>query len=173
MTDVIQHHTWAIDPVHSRLRFEVKYLHLTIISGWFNEFDGILMASEHFHYSQLNLSIYTRSICTGNDVRDAHLRSTDFLDTDRYPTISYHSTSILMEDNTMYISGLLSIKNITKEFSISARYMGKAHDERGNMKAGFTIDEQLNRADFNIMYNKMVIAEEVALRGDIQLLLFE
>ena len=168
---------WSIDPIHTRIRFESKYLLLTAVSGWFTEFEGtVTTPSDDFAGSEIRVAIYTNSLYTGNEERDAHLKSADFFDSRRYPVIGFRSTKVTVVDTTVDISGSLTIKDITKELNFTAKHTGISQDPMGNFKAGFEMDILLNRKDFNISWNQVIdkfgvmIADEVKLHCDLQLL---
>jgi polyisoprenoid-binding protein YceI len=168
---------WAIDPVHTRLRFEAKYLLISTVSGWFRELEGsVISQNENFNDSQIKLTIYTHSLYTGIEERDNHLRSADFFDADRYPTITFQSTQVQAEGDTIYIKGNLIIKNITQEISLVAKYLGSVTDPMGNRKAGFEMDAEFDRKDFDITWNQffdkqgVLISDKVKLHADLQLL---
>src|SRR5262245_9828857 len=133
--------TWAIDPVHTSIRFEAKYLLITSISGMFREFEGMVVSEENdFCNSEITLTIYTNSLFTGNDTRDHHLRSPDFFDTKQYPAIHFKSTSVTADGANLQVSGVLTVKNITQEYVFTARHLGTTVDPEGNTKAGFEME---------------------------------
>jgi polyisoprenoid-binding protein YceI len=174
----IKHTTiWAIDPVHSKIRFDAKYLMITSVSGWFREVEGtVICDDEGFNESEIRLTIYTHSLFTGIDERDNHLRSADFFDTAKYPTITFQSTHVQVQENDIKITGLLSIKDITQELVFTAKYLGSVPDPMGNTKAGFEMDTVFDRKDFNITWNQffdkqgILISDQVKLHADVQLL---
>ncbi len=89
MSTTVKQATWAIDPIHSTIRFDAKYLLITSVSGWFREFEGTLVSGcDGFDNSEIQLTIYANSLTTGNEERDNHLRSADFFDTKNYPPYS-------------------------------------------------------------------------------------
>lgn len=168
---------WMVDPVHTRIRFESKYLLLTSVSGWFTEFEGSVIAPMNdFSGSEIRMTIYTNSIYTGNDERDNHLRSADFFDARRYPTIEFRSATVAVDQANIHVSGQLTIKDVTQSLEFDVRHTGISKDPMGNSKAGFEMDTVFNRKDFNINWNQVIdkfgvmIADEVKLHCDIQLL---
>jgi polyisoprenoid-binding protein YceI len=177
MENEITRTTWAIDPVHTKIRFDAKYLLLTSVSGWFREVEGtVINNSDSFSDSEIMLTIYTHSLFTGIDERDDHLRSPDFFDAKKYPTIKFKSTSVLVEGDEIKITGLLAIKDITQEIVFTAKYLGIVTDPMGNVKACFEMDTIFDRKDFNITWNQffdkngILISDQVKLHADIQLL---
>lgn len=168
---------WVIDPVHSRIRFDTKYLLLTPVSGWFTQFEGAVVTTEdNFQGSRAQLTIYANSVYTGNEQRDAHLRSPDFFDAARYPVITWKSNAVTVQGNEIEATGTLTIKGIDQEITLRARHVGTSPDPMGNTKAGFTLDTTLNRKDFNITWNQFIdkhgllLSDEVVLHCDVQLL---
>lgn len=168
---------WVIDPVHTRIRFDTKYLLLTPVSGWFTQFEGsVVTAKDSFDGCQAQLTIYTHSVYTGNEERDAHLRSADFFDAARFPTITWRSGSVSVQGDRIEAAGTLTIKGIDQDITLHARHEGTSPDPMGNIKAGFTVDAKLNRKDFNITWNQLIdkhgllLSDEVALHCDVQLL---
>lgn len=168
---------WMVDPVHTRIRFESKYLLLTAVSGWFTEFEGTVVSpNDDFSESDIRLTIYANSLYTGNEERDNHLKSADFFDTRRYPTISFRSTAVTVNAASLHVSGQLTIKDVTQPLEFDVRHIGISKDTMGNSKAGFEMDTLFNRKDFNISWNQVIdkygvmIADEVKLHCDIQLL---
>ena len=177
MEDLQSSTIWMVDPVHTRIRFESKYLLLTAVSGWFTQFEGSVVApANDFSGSEIRLMIYANSIYTGNDERDNHLKSPDFFDVRRYPVIGFRSTAVSVQEASIQVSGQLTIKDVTKSLEFNVHHTGISEDPMGNCKAGFEMDAVFNRKDFNISWNQAIdrfgvmIADEVKLHCDIQLL---
>lgn len=168
---------WRIDPVHTKIRFDAKYLMITDVSGWFRELEGTVKSVDGgFGKSSISLTIYTNSIFTGVDDRDAHLRSPDFFDAKQYPTIQFNSTSVQVRKDRVHIKGVLTIKGISHEIKFTASYLGSVPDSLGNTKAAFELDMIFNRKDFDISWNQyfdkqgVLISDKVQVHADIQLL---
>lgn len=168
---------WVIDPVHTRIRFDTKYLLLTQVSGWFTQFEGTVVTSDDsFDGSDVQITIYANSVYTGNEQRDGHLRSADFFDTQKYPIISFKSSLVKVEGDIIDAAGSLQIKDVEQAVQLQAKYVGTVNDPMGNQKAGFTLDATFNRKDFHISWNQfidqkgLVLSDEVTLHCDVQLL---
>jgi polyisoprenoid-binding protein YceI len=177
MEDANKEEVWVIDPVHTRIRFDTKYLLLTPVSGWFTQFEGAVVTTNgSFDNSRTQLTIYTNSVYTGNEERDAHLRSADFFDAAKFPTITWKSDTVTMQGNDIQATGPLTIKGIGQDITLQATHVGTAPDPMGNIKAGFTLETTLNRKDFNITWNQyidkhgLLLSDEVVLHCDVQLL---
>jgi len=167
---------WLLDPVHSRIRFDVKYL-LSTVSGWFSEFEGSVRTSnDGFDGAAAQITIYSNSLTTANEERDAHLRSAAFFDTVQFPVLHFQTPEIKlsMEDGT--ITGLLTIKNIAQPVTLRVHYLGTTTDPMGNFKACFELSTLINRREFDMTWNQLIdrggllLSDEVAIHCDIQLL---
>ncbi len=177
MSTTAKQATWAIDPIHSTIRFDAKYLLITSVSGWFREFEGTLLSGcDGFDNSEIQLTIYANSLTTGNDERDNHLRSPDFFDTKKYPVIQFRSTAVTTQDKHITVTGILTVKGIEHPYSFNATFLGICPDPNGNTKAAFEMDTVLNRKDFNITWNQLfdknglLLSDEVKVHCDLQLL---
>lgn len=168
---------WAIDQVHTRVRFDARYLLITSVSGWFRELEGTVISHRSdFSACEVQLVIYSESLYTGVEERDTHLRSADFFDCERFPRILFQSTSVRAKEDKLLINGELTIKGISLPIAFDARYHGTVSDPMGNTKAGFEADIVFDRRLFNIHWNQffdrngILISDEVRLHADIQLL---
>jgi len=177
MSTSVKQATWAIDPIHSTIRFDAKYLLITTVSGWFREFEGTVVSGQDgFCNSEINLTIYTNALTTGNEERDNHLRSSDFFDAKQYPVIQFNSTAVTMQEKKIEVSGTLTVKGTAHPFSFTANFLGMCSDPLGNSKAAFEMDAVLNRKDFNITWNQrfdkngLLLSDEVKVHCDLQLL---
>ena len=177
MSTTVNKATWAIDPIHSTIRFDAKYLMITSVSGWFREFEGTVLSDcTGFNNSEIQLTIYTHSLNTGNDLRDNHLRSPDFFDAKQFPTIQFRSTAVTTYDKRIEVAGILTVKGIEHPFTFNTTFLGMCADPLGNTKAAFEMDTVLNRKDFNITWNQLfdnnglLLSDEVKIHCDLQLL---
>ncbi|WP_205510526.1 YceI family protein [Longitalea arenae] len=177
MNTTVKQATWAIDPTHSTIRFDAKYLLISSVSGWFREFEGTVVSGQDgFCNSEINLTIYTHSLNTGNNERDNHLRSPDFFDSKNFPTIQFRSTEVTMQEKNIRVTGRLTVKGIEHPFSFTATFLGMCADPMGNTKAGFEMNTVLNRKDLNITWNQLfdrnglLLSDEVRVHCDLQLL---
>lgn len=169
--------TWVIDPVHTRIRFSIRYLLLTSVSGWFTRFEGVIMAAaDDFSDAQVQLTIFTSSIGTGNTRRDAHLRSADVFDVEKYPVISFESTSVETAGLFINMTGILRIKDLTEVIRFNIMHNGTVADQLGNIKAGFEMESAFNRRDLHLQWNEYfdtfgkLLSDEVKIFCDVELL---
>jgi len=167
--------TYVVDPTHSSIGFTVRHAMVTKVRGTFDEFEG----SGHFDPetpadSRVNLTIQAKSINTRNADRDAHLRTNDFFDMERYPELRFESTSVKGLDGDRYaVTGDLTIKDVTKAVTIEFESTGSAVDPYGNQRLGFEGRTTINRKDWGITWNAaletggVVVSEKVNLEFDV------
>lgn len=146
--------TYAIDRSHSEAIFQVRHL-LSKVRGRFAEFDGTIALDEaQLENSSVEFSIKAASIDTNEPQRDAHLRSDDFFAAEKFPTLTFKSTSIARRDgNTFDVTGDLTIRGVTKRIVLPVEYLGKASDPWGKEKVIFEAETTLNRKEFGLNWN--------------------
>lgn len=150
--------TWIIDRAHSLVEFAVKHLVVTTVKGHFREFEGTIHLDEaNPANSSVEASIDVASIDTNVPDRDAHLRSDDFFNAEKYPKITFRSTRVEMVDEAhARVYGLLTIRDVTKEVVLDTEYEGQIDDPWGNRRAAFTATTEISRKDFNVRWNQMI-----------------
>jgi polyisoprenoid-binding protein YceI len=145
--------TWAIDPVHSEVGFSVRHLMLSKVRGRFGRFEGRLVTADDPLASSVEATIDLGSIDTNNADRDAHLRSVDFFDVERHPTMTYQSTGIRPVDGGFVVDGELSLHGITRPVSLSSQLEGFLPSSPfGDTRVGFSATGEINRSDFDINF---------------------
>jgi polyisoprenoid-binding protein YceI len=146
--------TYQIDPAHSEATFQVRHL-ITKVRGRFSDFDGAIAFDETApEESSVRLTIQAASIDTNQKDRDAHLRSADFFETERYPTITVVSTSIAPQADGAYaVTGQFTIRDVTRTITLPVTYLGKARDPWGNERVAFETEYTLNRKDYGLTWN--------------------
>ncbi|MGE6221772.1 YceI family protein [Nubsella zeaxanthinifaciens] len=166
---------WALDPTHSELQFKVKHLMITTVTGSIKSFSAELESEgDDFTNASISFSGDISSIDTGNGDRDGHLKSGDFFDAEKYPAISFKSTSVEKDGSDYVVKGDLTIKDVTKPVKLNAEFGGIATDPWGNTKAGFTLSGKVNRTEFGLTWNAaletggVMVSEEVKILGELQ-----
>ena len=148
---------WTIDPAHSTIAVTAQHLALSKVHGRFRQFSGELVVADPLEQSRCEARIAAGSIDTGNEQRDAHLRSEDFLDAERCPEIRYRSTAIESAGPGRWtVHGLLDLAGTTRDVPLDVRYRGSRPDPWGGIRAGFTATARLNREDFRMNWNQAV-----------------
>jgi len=167
---------WAFDPAHSEITFKVKHLMISNVKGEFKQFDTSLVADDdNLTNALVKASIQVASISTNNDDRDGHLKSVDFFEVEKFPTINFESTSIeKFDEENGQLKGKLTIKGITKEVSFDLEFGGISKDPWGNEKAGFSLNGNINRADFGLTWNAaletggVLVSDIIKIAAEIQ-----
>lgn len=149
---------WKIDEVHSKIRFSARHLVIAEVEGEFDKFDfNLNNDGDDFSTSQVELTIETDSVDTRNNDRDNHLRSADFFDAEKFPTIKFKSRSVKKINNEKYILlGDLTIKENTRPIELDVIYGGQIKDPWGNTRAGFNVKGRLNRFDYGLKWNNLI-----------------
>ncbi len=166
--------TWQLDPTHSELGFKVKHLMITNIKGEFRNFSAAI-DGEEFSKAAISAMIDTSSIFTNEDNRDAHLKNADFFDVDNHKEMTFKGSSLnKMDEENFELTGMLSIKGISKEIKLDVEYGGTSTDPWGNEKMGFSINGKINRSDYGLNFNAaletggFLLGEEVKISADLQ-----
>ena len=164
---------WVLDPMHSEVQFKVKHLVISTVSGFFKSFEGELdTENDDFSDAKISFSLDINSIDTNQSQRDEHLKSADFFDAEKYPKISFKSTSFTKAGDVEYkLAGDLTVKGVTKPVTLDVEFGGAADDFYGNTKAGFEISGKINRKDFGLTWSGVTEAGAVVVGEDIKLLI--
>jgi len=145
---------FVFDPGHSYVGFVARHLMVAKVRGQFTDLAGTLTVAEDTALCSVEATIHTASITTHNDQRDTHLCSTDFLDTDRYPTMTFHSTAIVGSATSgLTVLGELSITECTRQVRVDVELNGVVTDPWGQQRIALTATTQIDREDFGITFN--------------------
>lgn len=161
---------WKSDPVHSGVRFTVTHMLVSEVNGRFKEFEVMVkQGKEDFSGSTVEATIKTASVSTDSDNRDKHLRSDDFFNAEKYPAITFKSTSFEKTGGDSYaIKGDLTIRDVTKPVTLEAKLFGMVIDPRGT-RVGFRATTTVNRFDFGVRWDRtldtggFVVSEDVPI----------
>lgn len=156
--------TWNIDPAHSEVAFVVRHL-MTKVRGSFTEFTGSVQIAEDIAASSANAEIQLKSIDTRNADRDAHVRSAEILDIEKYPTFSFATTGVRFDGSDYLVDGDLTIRDVTRPITLEVEFNGIGTDPWGGTRAGFTATTSISRKDYGIDFN-LPLGGDKALLGD-------
>jgi len=145
--------TWAIDPVHSEVSFVVRHMAVSKVRGRFDKFEGTIVTGEDPLASSVNATIDATSISTGQEQRDAHIRSADFFHIEEYPTFTFTSTGLKPNGDDFLLDGDLTIRGATKPVTFKLELGGFGPDAFGGTRAGFSASTDINRHDFGVSFN--------------------
>lgn len=146
---------WTTDPMHSFVNFSVKHSGISLVNGSFKKFNGEFTSDKaDFTDAKVSFTVEVASVSTSVEMRDNHLKTDDFFNAEKYPKMTFESTSMKkLKGNEYELNGKLTIRDVTKDVTFKVTYGGEAKDQRGNVKAGFAATTTINRLDYNIKYD--------------------
>lgn len=162
---------WKVDQEHSEIKFKVKHLVVSTVTGQFTSFKGKVEADNaDFSDAKISVEADANSIDTKNEQRDGHLKSPDFFDAANHPKLTFISKSITKKSDDEYVVlGDITIRGTKKEVSLNVTYNGTTKGFGGVDVAGFEISGKLNRFDFGLQWNALtevggiVVGDEVKI----------
>jgi polyisoprenoid-binding protein YceI len=168
--------TWNIDTSHSGVHFSVRHMVIAKVRGAFDRFSGVVELDEaNPAASKVSVRIEAASIDTREEKRDAHLRSADFFDVEKYPELTFTSTKVEKLDGDEYrVTGDLTIHGVTKEVVLDAESLGAGKDPWGNDRIAFSATTAVNRKDFGLTWNQaletggVLVGEKIEISLDVQ-----
>jgi polyisoprenoid-binding protein YceI len=169
--------TWDIDPVHSEVGFAARHMMVSKVRGRFNSFSGEIVTAENFLDSSVTAVVGLASVTTGNEQRDGHVRSADFLDVDSYPTMTYRSTGLRQDGEDYVLEGELTLHGVTRSVPLALEVTGFGPDAYSGTRAGFSATTAINRSDFGIDISLpldgggVVVSDKIQVQLDIQAVL--
>lgn len=159
---------YKFDPVHTEVGFTIRHL-FSKVPGRFTEFDGTIRFDEqNLPASSVDFTIQAKSINTGNERRDGHLRSADFFDVDKIPTITFKSTKVSAFTGKKFkVMGDLTMRGVTKPVTLDCEFLGAGDLGPMGYKAGFDATTTVNRKDYGILWNKTLDQGSTVLGDDV------
>lgn len=162
--------TWQIDATHSNVEFAVTHLMISRVKGRFSDISGTVVTDGTPDGSQIDVSIATTSVSTHDAARDAHLRSPDFFNAEKFPHIHFVSTSVKPKgDNEYRVVGNLTIRDVTRPIELEVTREGAGRDPWGSDRVGFSVTARLDRRDFGLTWNQTLEAGGVLVSNDVKL----
>ena len=149
---------WVIDKAHTKIGFSVSHMVINEVEGNFKNFDGnVVFNPKDFTKAKIKFTVDVNSINTDNSQRDKHLKSDDFFNAKKYPQMIFVSKSIKKVSGKKYkMTGDLTIRNITKEIELEVKFNGIIKDPWGKTRAGFSLEAEINRFDFDLKWSKLL-----------------
>lgn len=177
MTAFAQTQEWKFDPAHSFIQFSIDHLTIAEVSGKFADYQMNVKADKaDFSDAKVEVLIQTASIDTGVPQRDEHLKSPDFFNIEKNPTIKFVGKKFDKQKNGSYrVSGSLTINGITKDIVLDGKLSGPLKDPWGSQRVGLVLSGKIDRYDFGMKYNSVletggfVIGKEVRLKASVEL----
>ena len=163
--------TWILDPNHTEVKFKIKHLVISSVTGYFNNFNGTVETTQDdFSDAKVTFEADINSISTKNEQRDGHLKSADFFDAANHPKLTFVSTWISKKDDTDYeLSGNLTIRGVTKPITLKVEYNGTVKGFGVDEVAAFELEGKINRKDFGLIWNGLTETGGVVVGDEVKL----
>jgi polyisoprenoid-binding protein YceI len=147
--------SWSVDPAHSTVEFRVKHMMIQTVHGRFRDFEGVIVAGDD---PSVLGSIRVASLETLNDERDAHLRSPDFFDVERFPEIGFRAVGMHFDRDGRHFAlpGELTIKGVTRPILLDGELRGSIADDEYGERLALALHGQLDRSDYGLVWNRML-----------------
>ena len=165
--------TFTVDKAHSEVTFRVRHLGISNVSGRFTEFDGAVQIDQAKpEASSVEFTIQTASVNTANEGRDKHLRSADFFDAEKFPTITFKSSKVAAAGKDRYsVTGSFTMRGVTKEITLPVALLGFGKGMRGEDRAAFEIQTAVNRQDYGVNWNRALDTGGVVVSDEVNVLI--
>lgn len=162
---------FLIDQAHSTVGFEVKHMMVSKVKGQFDGYTAEVEATDLTDFTTASLSFQfdVASINTRNTDRDNHLKSADFFDADRFPSITFTTTNIVKDGSDYKVTGDLTIKDVTKQVTFDVEYGGKGTNPWGVEVYGFEAEAKINREEFGLTWNAALETGGVLVGKDVKI----
>ena len=147
--------TYALDTAHTTIEFVGRHLMITKVRGRFTDFSGEITVGEEPEDSSVEVVIDAASVDSGEPRRDEHLRSADFFDVEKYPTISFRSTAVEQDRSGLWkVTGDLTVKDVTRPVVLEVEFDGAQTSPWGDLRVGFSAATELDREDWGLTWNQ-------------------
>ena len=162
---------WKLDPSHSDADFAVKHMGISTVHGSFRGISGVIhLDPANLAHSAVEATIDVRTVDTGVEVRDTHLRSAEFFDVAKYPTMTFKSSSIAKSGSGYALTGDLTMHGVTKQVVLNMEAPDKEEvDAKGVAHRGFSATTTVNRRDFGLTYNGMLKSGDMTVGDDVKI----
>ncbi len=171
LSALAQTSTWNIDPAHSTAQFTVRHLAISNVTGNFTKLTGSVVVNEKdLTQSQVSASIHVNSVDTRVEARNKDLKSPNFFDVEKYPTIEFKSKRIVNDGGKLQVIGDLTIHGTTREVTLDVDGpTPELTDPWGNSRRGISATTTINRKDFNLIYNNVLKTGEAVVGDNVKI----
>ncbi|RJP62704.1 MAG: polyisoprenoid-binding protein [Ignavibacteriales bacterium] len=162
---------WKFDQSHTQIKFAVKHLLISEVTGNFKKFDGTVTTNgDDFTTAKISFTAETNSIFTDNEKRDAHLKSDDFFNAEKFPQLKFVGKSMKKAGKNKYkLTGDLTIRDVTKSVTLDIVYNGMT-TAWGSTRAGFQLSGTINRFDYNLKWNNLIETGGAVVSNDVKII---
>ena len=166
---------WDFETAHTTIGFVARHLMVTKVRGRFTKFDASVTIGESIEQTKVVANIDVASVTTTDEKRDGHLRSADFFDVEKFPTMAFSSTSVsAVDENHLSLKGDLTIRDVTKPVTIDVEYLGATKNPWGIDTAAFSGSTEIDREEWGLSWNQplagggVLVGKKVQLEFEIQ-----
>lgn len=169
--------SYVIDSAHSQIQFTARHMMISRVRGWFEKFEGTINLDEtNPENTTVDVKIDASSLNTREEKRDAHLRSADFLESEKYPYLTFKSTKVeVTGPESARLTGDLTVRDVTKPVTLDVTYNGSAVSPWGTTSHGFDARTKINRKDWNLVWNValetggVLVGDEITIDIELEL----
>jgi polyisoprenoid-binding protein YceI len=160
---------WTLDKSHTGVKFTVTHMMISEVEGSFKSFNGTMLSSKpDFTDAQIDFTVDVASISTDNEMRDKHLKSDDFFNAEKFPVMTFKSSSFKkLGEKKHELTGDLTMRDVTKKVKFDVTYGGQIKDRSGKSKAGFKATATINRLDYGLKWNALTEAGGAVVSSDV------
>jgi polyisoprenoid-binding protein YceI len=168
---------YDVDQAHTTVEFIARHLMITKVRGRFNTFSGTVTVAEVPEESTVDVTIDASSVHTSQDQRDAHLRSADFFEADKYPTLAFKSTSVALDGDGWKVTGDLTVRDVTRPVVLEVEFDGANTTPWGTQAVAFSASTEIDREDWGLTYNQaletggVVVGKKVRIELSVEAIL--
>ena len=165
--------TYTIDPAHSRLSFIVRHMGFSKVRGSFEQFEGVVrMKQDDLSTIEAEGTVQTDSVTTSDEKRDAHLRSADFFEVEKHPTITFQSTEVRNVDGDSFtLVGDFTLHGVTKQIELKGTFLGTGTDPWGGTRIAIEAETTLNRKEYGLNWNAVLESGGFLVSDDVRIAL--
>jgi polyisoprenoid-binding protein YceI len=167
---------WTIDKAHTSVGFAVRHMMMMTVRGKFTRYDAdIQIDPANLEAAKVTARIEVASVDTQEEPRDGHLRSADFFDVEKYPTLTFTTTNVKRSGNDLEVTGNLKIKDQEHPLTLKGEIAGPSKDPWGNTKLGFSLSGEIDREKWGLTWNQaleaggVLVAKKVKIEVEAQL----
>lgn len=160
---------YALDKAHTVVGFVVRHMMVSKVRGSFKDFEGTVTVADDVTASSVEAVIQMASIDTREDTRDNHLRTSDFFEVEKFPTMSYKSSSLRRSGRGWVLEGELTLHGVTRPVSLELEFNGATKDPYGGTRVGFSAAGEVDREAFGLTYNSALEAGGVVIGKTVQI----
>ena len=166
--------TWNVDPSHATVGFTARHMMITKVRGRFTTFSGVITVAPDPLQSAVEAEVDLTSLTTGDDQRDAHLKSADFFNVEQHPVMHFKSTSLKPDGDDFILTGDLTLAGKTRSVDFELSFDGVGKDPWGGTRAGFSAEAEISRKDWELTWNValetggVLVGDKVKIELDIE-----